>query len=77
MAIVKAMWGGWLRAIYFLFARVSVLLIFIVGLNWTYIVFVSLKEDTMTMTNAAFAIAANPYNSFVLLRQSGNRLRRS
>jgi hypothetical protein len=58
MAMLKAIWGYWMRAVYFLFTRISVLLVFFVGLYWTYVVFASLKEDTTTITNAAFAVAA-------------------
>jgi len=43
---------------YFVFTRLSVLLVFVVGLYWTYILFANLKEDTTTITNAAFAVVA-------------------
>ena len=47
-----------MRAVYFLFTRVSVLLVFIVGFYWTYVVFANLKEDTTTITNVAFGAVA-------------------
>jgi hypothetical protein len=58
MRIAKAIWGGWLRVIYLVFTRVSVLLVLIVGLYWTYVLFASLKEDTTPITNGAFAVVA-------------------
>lgn len=58
MSIVKKLWGGWVKTAYFLFTRVSVFFVFVVGLYWTYTVFANLKEDTITITNAAFAVTA-------------------
>lgn len=54
----KAIWGAWLRAIYFMFTRLSVLLVLVIGLYWTYALFANLKEDTTAITNAAFAVVA-------------------
>jgi len=45
MRLAKAIWGEWLRAMYFLFTRVYVLLVLIVGFYWTSVLFTSLKED--------------------------------
>jgi len=58
MSIVKNIWGGWVNITYFLFARVSILLLLIIGFYWTVVVFANLQEDTTSITNTAFAITA-------------------
>lgn len=54
----KAIWGGWLKALYFLFTRISGVLVLMFGLYWTFVVFLRVDEDTTVISNTAFAISA-------------------
>lgn len=56
--LVRRMWGGLPRAAYFFFVHVPVFLFGLVGFYYSYWVFARLNEDTTTITNLAFGIAA-------------------
>ncbi len=54
----RSVWNRHLKAIYFSFAHVPVFLFFLVGLYYNYRLLSRLTEDTTTITNLAFGVAA-------------------
>ncbi|MBI2956714.1 MAG: hypothetical protein HYY26_05320 [Acidobacteria bacterium] len=56
---IRALWRGFSKASYFIYARVSLLVTGLVGFYFTLRVFQDYKLDTTALSNTAFAIVAS------------------